>query len=107
MLEQCTTQHLCSYLNTCRWRLLIIIKYRHVKVRKFTKFRDAITIIHVFAHTHTHTHTADQLFQYIANETNTAKTSSSYGLQPVVRKNGASKSADRSDMTDNSSKKEQ
>ena len=30
-----------------------------------------------------HTHTADQLFQYIANETNTAKTSSSYGLKRV------------------------
>ena len=58
----------------------------------------------------THTHTADQLFQYIANETNTAKTSSSYGLKPVTRKNGVSKPADKSGITENdrnSSKKQQ
>ena len=51
------------------------------------------TNTHTHTHTHTHTPIADQLFQYIANETNTKKSSSGYGLAPVSSSSHKSRTA--------------
>ena len=60
---------------------------------------------HTIAHmcTHTHIHTADQLFQFIAKETDTAKTSSTYGLDNTDKSNGVTNHAGASETGSTSS----